>query len=250
MDPDDYYPSTTVLESMYRAAVQNNALIVGGSWSEDRFGRIKTNFKGIYNKFVFSSDGFIKYKDYQFDFGFHRFIYRRKLIVGNEICFPPYKRFQDPPFFVKAMLAASEFYAIKEQTYRYRTGHQMVNWDDVAVCKDLLKGLIDDLCLSSDNNLAILHNITLNKINTIYSRHIIKTVKNNPEDTELLELLSLVDKTVNRKLLSTINPAITDDYQVPTLVKAAKPKTIIDSIDVRGKAAHVIEWAMNRGHHK
>lgn len=61
------------------------------------------------------SDGFIEYKDYQFDYGFYRFIYARDLVC--DIAFPAFIRFEDPPFFVESMIKAKRFYALKIPSY-------------------------------------------------------------------------------------------------------------------------------------
>jgi glycosyltransferase involved in cell wall biosynthesis len=218
MDPDDYYPSNDVLEVLYSAAKQNGALIAGGSWSEDCKGEIKTEFTGIYSKYVFEEDGFVDYDDYQFDYGYHRFIYNRKMIIKNNVYFPPYRRFQDPPFFVKAMIIAGSFYAVKKQSYRYRFGHQNIEWEKSELCEGLIRGLIDNLHLSSNNNLAILHKITVDRINNDYSSVLINAVRGE-EGTELLDLLRYANECVNWKLLSSVIPEVNNDHCLSLLVR-------------------------------
>jgi len=225
MDPDDYYPSINVLEVLYLVAKQNGALIAGGSWSEDRKGEIKTEFNGIYSKYVFEKDGFIDYEDYQFDYGYHRFIYNRKMIIKNNIYFPSYRRFQDPPFFVKAMVTARRFYAVKKQSYRYRFGHQKIEWERSEVCNGLIRGLIDNLCLSSNNNLAVLHKITVDRLNNDYSKILVNAIKSE-EGSELLDLLRYANECVNWKLLSTTMPEVTNDNCLSVLVRALDGKMI------------------------
>ena len=46
----------------------------------------------------FEKDGVIEYTDYQFDFGYQRFIFEKKSFDGNHISFKKYVRYQDPPF--------------------------------------------------------------------------------------------------------------------------------------------------------
>lgn len=165
MDPDDYYLEKNTLELLYNKAKENNVKICGGSLSEDHDdGRwIRKNFEGIYTKYTFEKEALIKYSDYQFDFGFYRFIYNREFLINNNIYFPEYIRFQDPPFFVKAMIEAGEFYAVKDYTYCYRYGHQQLVWHEKRVC-DFLRGHIDDLRLSKEAGLKDLHLLTLHRI--------------------------------------------------------------------------------------
>ncbi len=122
MDADDYYPESTTLYKLYYAAVEHHVMICGGSFSSFKKEKeYRTVFdQDMYWGYTFEQDGEIEYSDYQFDYGYHRFIYNRQFLVENDLFFPPYLRFQDPPFFVAAMIAAKKFYAICDITYRYR----------------------------------------------------------------------------------------------------------------------------------
>lgn len=165
LDPDDYYPDTNVLRELYEAAEKNCVLICGGSLVEDHDdGKwFRQRFVGNYTNYTFKNNGYISYRDYQYDYGFYRFIYDRKFLIQNQIFFPPYIRFQDPPFFVHAMIQANGFYALKRVTYCYRAGHQNFSWSEKRICA-LLSGLVDDLRMSSDAQLARLHCLTLERM--------------------------------------------------------------------------------------
>ena len=149
LDPDDWYPAGDTLERMYTAARANNADICGGGWSRHHpDGRVETVFTGFMEGLnTFASCGFLDYADYQFDLGYQRFLFRTRLIKDNHIEFPPYKRFQDPPFLVKAMVAAGRLYTLDFVTYSYRVGHKSVDWssDDYRKLKDYLRGLADNM---------------------------------------------------------------------------------------------------------
>ena len=110
IDGDDILPNDLVLETLIKKAEEFGADIVGGS--QYKFlpdGSIKQDFDGEDAKLVFKKDEWIDYREYQFDFGYQRFIYARKLIENNNIRFPVYRRFQDPPFFVNCMKCAGKF---------------------------------------------------------------------------------------------------------------------------------------------
>ena len=170
MDPDDYYPDASVLEVMYSKAIEHNVKICGGSlivYDENRKIEIRKQEKNE----CFTEDEVRSYSDFQYDFGFQRYIYDRKLLEENKIIFPHYTRFQDPPFMVKAFVRAGTFYAMKLYTYAYRWAHKTLNWTEEKVCH-LLKGLRDDLLMARDSHLEDLFSLTLSRIQTKYKQEL------------------------------------------------------------------------------
>ena len=126
IDSDDVYPSNDILEVLYYNAKKNNADICGGSlYTINDKGSIIN--KKIPNQF-FTKNGWCYYKNYQFDGGFYRFIYRRIFLKKNNIYFSEFRRFQDALFFVKAMTTAKKFYALKKYSYAYRKEHKCIIW--------------------------------------------------------------------------------------------------------------------------
>lgn len=177
MDSDDWYPDKKVLETLYTKATENKVKIAGGSFIRYYAdGRVESEFNGVYKAYKFESEGLINYTDYQFDYGYHRFIYNLDMLKGNNIIFPDYRRFQDPPFFVNAMLAAEKFYAIKAPVYAYRKGHQFIQWD-IEKLTGLIRGLQEDLMLSRRNKLANLHGMTVMRLESEFKKIIIATLK-------------------------------------------------------------------------
>lgn len=174
MDADDYYPDSRVLEDLYKAARDHKVKIAGGSFSlyDMKVGLVITKFTGLESGYTFSSDGQRSYASYQFDYGWHRFIYDRRFLLENKILMPPYSRFQDPPFFVRAMTAASTFYALKRVVYRYRQGHQARNFS-LSQTKDIIRGITYNLVFSRKHDLIQLHTISCLRLISEYN-HIIK----------------------------------------------------------------------------
>ena len=74
LDADDYYPSNDTLARIYGAAKANNADICGGSFCEIFGDERKTQFGGVMLGNTFEAEGWVSFKDYQFDYGFYRFI--------------------------------------------------------------------------------------------------------------------------------------------------------------------------------
>ncbi len=144
LDPDDRFPALDLLEYLYTKATQHRVAICGGEMEEfsptsptptQKFGKVVDGF-------LFPKQGIIQYQDYQFEYGFYRFIYSRKLLQNNGIKFPPYARFQDPPFMVNAFLAAGQFYAVSRPAYSYRVEHKVVNWTPDKI-DGLYRGIVD-----------------------------------------------------------------------------------------------------------
>lgn len=124
-DPDDFYPDKDVLSDLYRAIENNKVNIAGGGLIEflpDM--RYRKEYAEQELK-TFTKDGIVKYSDYQYDYFFQRFIYSRKFLIQNEIEFPLYRRQQDIVFFVKAMIKAKKFYALKRTSYCYRVDYKL-----------------------------------------------------------------------------------------------------------------------------
>lgn len=172
-DPDDFYPSDDVLSSLYEAAKSNNALAAGGCFSDYDVdsGAICDKFDGTLDGYTFEEPGWVEYSDYQFDFGFHRFVFNREFLIQNGLFFPEYLRFQDPPFLVEALYAAQRFYAIDKVVYRYRYGHVFPKWNrDKRI--DLARGLRDNLLFSLAHDLPKLHSLTVSRILNEY-RHVL-----------------------------------------------------------------------------
>lgn len=200
MDSDDWYPSDDNLEELYTKSKENNALICGGSLSA-----INNNKGAFFSEYpnVFKAEGFVDYKAYQYPYFYQRFLFDRKMLIENDIYFPNYKRFQDPPFFVRAMIQAERFYAIEPATYGYRVSHKEVKYTDETVI-DILKGMNDCLKLSNQYNLLNLQSIIASMLprKGYNSLPINKNLHSNNVDVHLafLELLN----TVNSGHLGTI----------------------------------------------
>ena len=186
MDSDDYYPNDTVLEKLYGVLQSTGVDIAGGGYlqlTED--GSLVPNSSCTEYGMSFSAEGLCQYKDYQYDYGYWTFVYRRELIIGNGIFFPPYGRFQDPPFFVRAMAAAGRFYRLAEPTYVYRAVSSPAKLSCVKTL-DMMKGMTDNLSFSRQNGLAKLHCLTAHRLDHEVSYMLI----HNLEQDRFDELLS------------------------------------------------------------
>ena len=146
LDSDDLYPDHDVLADLIVAAERNGVDVCGGSLEELLpNGAVRSSFRGLDSDLVFHYSGRVDFRDYAYDYGYYRFIYRIDFLRRIGISFPDYRRFQDPPFMVRALSAAGSFYAIQRPTYRYRVELRAVDWrgDGMLRAKGLLRGVAD-----------------------------------------------------------------------------------------------------------
>ena len=207
IDPDDKYYNFKALENLYNKAKENNALVCGGCFTIQFEGKgEKDIFRGSEARYVFSEDRFYTYQEYQYDYGFHRFIYDRKLILENNLFFPPLKRFQDPVWFVQALHKAGKFFGVTEKIYSYRSGHKENVFDKEKVCH-IVKGITDVARFSVENQYDHLLDLEKLRITRGYSEDIYNYICD--EDEDMLRLIKDFEdatgfKNIERVILSNV----------------------------------------------
>ena len=163
IDPDDLYPNNLTLSIMYNKAIKNRAIIIGGGLGY--FTEEKEKIHLFENKnLTFKNEGTIKYIDYQYDFFYQRFMYNKNFLKKNKLYFPNYLRYEDPPFFIKAMALAKKFYAMKDFTYYYRASNKTKIFNEETII-DIYKGLNESLILSEKLRLYFLYCKVLENFN-------------------------------------------------------------------------------------
>lgn len=65
--------------------------------------KIITNFNNDSQMRIINKETWFNYKELQMGYNYQRFLFKKTLIIDNNIIFPNYRRYQDPPFLVKAM---------------------------------------------------------------------------------------------------------------------------------------------------
>ena len=216
MDSDDLYPSINVLEHLYEAAEKNSVLIAGGK-REDFKGNSYFAIDSSFSEYgmTFSHHGLMQYKEYQYDYGYTCYLFSRELLINHNIFFPTYSRYQDPPFFVRAMSASETYFFLDEPVYRYRI---LPNNNKYTMKKtiDLLEGLKDNLRFSKDNNLPKLHYLSACRLDKEASFMAIKNYFTDDEESykliySLLQASSLVDQDwLNENGYNLKNPFVID----------------------------------------
>ena len=163
MDSDDKYPSENVLEKMYEGTKKSGLMICGGSLNMLVNGKIVDDPSSFEPGYTFQYDGILSYDEYQYDYGFTRFLYNRNFLLNNKIFFPKLIHQEDPVFFIKAMSLAGKFYALKIPTYIYRKSHKSTSWTEKRA-SDLFQGLQECLVLSKKYGLFELHKRLCNRL--------------------------------------------------------------------------------------
>lgn len=198
MDADDYYPDNLTLEKLYHYAVQQNIDICGGSYYKLlKDGTIKKTPTLPEEKFnVFKENKVYDFYKYQHDYGFQRYIYKKEFLTKNNIYFPFYKRYQDPPFLINALTKAKLFYGTTQPSYIYRSQYKEIQWTKEKI-SGYLMGLLNELNLINHFNLFDLYDIILQRINSLK-----KIINFELVDDEIYYILLKINSSIN---ISTLN---------------------------------------------
>ena len=161
LDVDDCWADSNTLKLLYEKAKANDALICGGAMINLE----KPSESAV--KYAFRQEGFVSFTDYQFDFGFTRFIFSRRLLEEHQIRFPAYRIYEDPVFLTRAMIAAQRFYAVPEVVYLCSGSHQTIL--NASKTVDYLHGLTENLHLSARHGFAQLPRVLFDRLTTAAS---------------------------------------------------------------------------------
>lgn len=188
MDGDDSYPDDDTLQRLYHAAREKDCDIVAGYRSMLTEEGIHDDIHDPLYKLAqeHPEGAMLSYRDVQFDFNYQCYFFRHSLILEHDITFPDYRRCQDPPFLVRAMIAAERFFLLPISSYQYRWGHQNIKWNKRKI-NDLLKAHIDLLRMSRDAQLEKLHRSVASRVERKYKDVILSCL-----DRENMELVALL----------------------------------------------------------
>ncbi|MCD8295331.1 MAG: glycosyltransferase, partial [Clostridia bacterium] len=204
MDADDKYPSVNTLEHMYSVAKTHEALICGGSFFSENGKFRRDKFDGTFAGNTFNEEGWIEFKAYQYDYAFYRFIYSRKFLTENNLYFPKYQRYEDPPFMTRAFTKAGKFYALPDITYHHII-YQHFSWTLDKVY-DLLSGIEDNLIFSVQNEYKQLFMLNYNRICSDFCNTIVNVALKEDSKGIIIRKLLKIQNLVNA------HPQMNDGY--------------------------------------
>ena len=206
LDSDDMYFNDYILELLFEKANKNKAIICGGGIEF----MSKINNQTFFKQNIFLHEGFMKYINYQGCSYYQRFIYNKNFLRMNKLHFPNYLRYQDPPFFIKSMALAKNFYSTKNITYIYReTSKKQFTLQQVM---DMFSGLNDCLILGERFKLYRIYNTMLNILN---NELFVNEAKKYSNDRNLRNSIIKIIKSINYQIIikNKINFTINDYYK-------------------------------------
>lgn len=184
IDSDDPYPSLDVLERLYRAARENDALICGGSFAvRDAQGVVSHPFSHDYRAYVFREEGFRTFAEDQFDYGWIRFVYHNSLFIDG-MRFPELAHYEDPVFFTQMMERCPRYYGLPFDAYCYNEDRPKRSWTKRQV-RDLLYGIEHNLDFAQRCGYPSLYSLMLMRLNLEYREAIV----DHADDDEVFERL-------------------------------------------------------------
>lgn len=181
LDADDYYYESDILKKLYYNAKKNNMKICGGSIIYLEAEKNINQKKSLLNGERFLNEGRIYYKEYQKLPSFVQFIFSTDFIRNKNIIFPSYTWYEDPPFFIKAMVKAKEFYVVKDYVYVCRITDKIVHFEDKKYLNDMARGMGEVLSISGKNELKDLHINLIETINAYVLRFYKSMINDNKE---------------------------------------------------------------------
>lgn len=160
MDADDMYPDRKTLEHQYDRAERFGAILCGGNIT-DFYPDGTRKLTSIGENFT--EEGFLESHDKPRVYGQTRFIYRRDFLIENEIKYPDYWIFEDPPFVMESIMKAGRYYATPECVYLRRAGYKERSVS-LSKAKGWLKGIRDCIGIASKYDLRSIYKDQLSEL--------------------------------------------------------------------------------------
>lgn len=193
IDPDDYYPAPNALERLLAAAEAHDVQVCGGSFSTTHpDGTKRLRFTGAQAFYTFREEGYRLPGDYQTDYGWIRFIYRKSLITNNKIRFPEMQWYEDPLFYTNVMAEVERYYVIPDVVYCYREDFKKPNWS-VDKTRDLLKGIASNLEYAKQHGYARLYGSLIRRLDEDYYPALVQNISDEEVFLRLVGIQSNLD---------------------------------------------------------
>ena len=256
LDADDRYSSDDYLRVLFEGAVDNGVDVSGACFYNDHAGRLEKNFLNDPDLvgYTFTESGVKSYRDYQFDYGFHRFMFKRSLFesVSDSAAgvadvaadanatdaatsgpFPALTFFEDPVFLAQTLYRAGRFFATDQVGYCYRCDYKVPHWTTKKTA-DLLEGVRHNLKFSKDRGLPLLHWYTARHYQ-LESAGVGLGVNPEVSVQQLADAIVAVEQQIDRGMLAQVNLAYAEfesplKMQLQDLAKATSWKTRLGAV--------------------
>ena len=140
------------------------------------------------------------YKNTQYDYHFHSYIYDREMIINSDARFAEIRAYDDTNFHIRAMLKGNKFYVVLKELYCYRC-HESYAWKN-EICYEVIKSLGNQLKLTRENNLEICHYFAMQRMSYEYGPLFEKYIREG--DLKILELMLDAQKEVDDKMIKKV----------------------------------------------
>lgn len=251
LDADDRYSSDDYLRVLYEGAVDNGVDVSGACFYNDHAGRLEKDFSNDPDLagYTFTESGVKSYRDYQFDYGFHRFMFKRSLFefvsdaaetAGDSAAgiaatgpFPALTFFEDPVFLAQTLYRAGRFFATNEVGYCYRCDYKVPHWTTKKTA-DLLEGVRRNLEFSKEQGLPLLHWYTARHYQ-LESAGVGLGVNPEVSVQQLADAIVAVEQQIDRVMLAQVNLAYAEfesplKIQLQDLAQAPSWKTRLGAV--------------------
>lgn len=207
LDTDDHYSCDNYLETLVNDAKQNNVQVAGANfWVNHQNNFTEDDFSDdpVLDGYTFTTSGMVNYEDYQYDYGFHRFIFAKSLFSNDDDYFPALAFYEDPVFLVHMLLKVGKFYAESQCAYVYFADYKVRQWKTPMVA-DMLRGVETNLALSNQLHYQKLHWYTLVHYDSLAGD--IGVCLNDNIDFEALKpQFDAIEALVNKDIPPKFNP--------------------------------------------
>ena len=256
LDADDRYSSDDYLRVLFEGAVDNGVDVSGACFYNDHAGRLEKDFSNDPDLagYTFTESGVKSYRDYQFDYGFHRFMFKRSLFESASDSaagvvdvaadanatdtvasgpFPALTFFEDPVFLVQTLHRAGRFFATNKVGYCYRCDYKVPHWTTKKTA-DLLEGVRRNLEFSKEQGLSLLHWYTARHYQ-LESAGVGLGVNPEVSVQQLADAIVAVEQQIDRGMLAQVNLAYVDfesplKMQLRDLAQAPSWKTRLGAV--------------------
>ena len=263
LDADDRYSSDDYLRVLYEGAIDNGVEVSGACFYNDHAGRLEKDFSNDPDLagYTFAESAVKSYRDYQFDYGFHRFMFKRSLFesasdaaetagdsaagVADVVAdanatgtaasgpFPALTFFEDPVFLTQTLYQAGRFFATDQVGYCYRCDYKVPHWTTKKTA-DLLEGVRRNLKFSREQGLSLLHWYTARHYQ-LESAGVGLGVNPEVSVQQLADDIVAVEQQIDRGMLAQVNLAYAEfesplKMQLQDLAQAPSWKTRLGAV--------------------
>lgn len=242
LDSDDYVPERTAFERLYHAAQSNGTKIAGGSMCIDRDGTV--DFESLHGSALdsFPDERVLLYRDYQYDYDFTRYIYSLDMIREEGLRFPELVQFEDPVFFVHAMLAAERFSTIPDAVYAYRYGYQVGRvWSERMVL-DRIAGISDLMEISRAEHLPRLHAHLVGQLD----QEMMGAFLDNVGSRRVVAAMCAANGLIDAQMLKENDPGYPEDFYLAEGLRRLSEAYVRRERLKRSRLGRIIVWLRHR----